>query len=92
MTKKELLSQIESKINDMFPNTDDGLFDQSLYGLTRKEANDNYERYLLENNEKPSLSLYINFLSETIFKRAISVSMTEIIYFLDENSLLKVDD
>lgn len=85
MSKQELLSQIESKVTDLFSN-------YSLYDNIRKESLQKYENYLQEENKKGNLTLLIDFLDENALKYAISIAMKETINLLVENHLLQVTD
>lgn len=85
MTKSELMSQIDSKINDLFA-------DYSFYDSIHQEAIQNCEKYLQEKGETMSLTRTIDFLNENLLKHAISTAMKETINLLTENNLLQVGD
>ncbi len=85
MTKRELMSQIDSKINNLFA-------DYSFYDNIRQEAMQDCEKYLQEKGKAMSLTYTIDFLDENVLKHAVSIAMKETINLLAENNLLQVDD
>ena len=85
MTKSELMSQIDSKVNTLFA-------DYSFYDSIRKEAIQDCENYLKEKGEAISLTNTIDFLDENVLKHAVYIAMKETINLLVENNLLQVSD
>lgn len=81
MTKAELLTKIDQRVNDLFSSYD-------FYNKVKDEAVAAYDKYVEEKELEPSFTLLNDFINENVMKTAISTAMHETIELLVEEGII----
>lgn len=85
MTKSELNSLIDQKVEQLFSTSD-------LYSSVRKSAFDACNKYCAEKGEDAGFTIQTDFMDEYVFRAAVSTAMKETLNFFIDNNLISIND